>query len=426
VYIQDQYTVAMPGNKRSAAIILITALFFLWGFALNLNPILIPHLKKACQLTDTQSALVDSALYIAYFLLAIPAGKFMKKYSFKSGIIFGLILFAGGAFLFYPASISRIYSFFLGAIFIMGCGMAFLETAANPYIIVLGDPDTATQRINFAQSFNGLAASIAPLVGGLFILSGKTLSSDQKSFMSPAQLNEYLNHEAAAVQLPYLVIGLVVLSVAVMIYRTKLPEITNVDSSLEIEGSIYKEKNLMFGVLAQFFYVGAQACVSSFFIRFSGKVAAMGEKSAAFYLFIALMGFMVGRFVGTALIRFFSAAKLLAIYSIINMSLLILSVSLHGKFPVYALMGVEFFMSIMFPTIFSLGIRGLGSKTKEGSSLLIMAIVGGAVFPVIMGRVSDMSSIQTAYLVPAVCFIVVLLFALRNLNVEKLKLSMSH
>ena len=416
----------MPGNKRSAAIILITALFFLWGFALNLNPILIPHLKKACQLTDTQSALVDSALYIAYFLLAIPAGKFMKKYSFKSGIIFGLILFAGGAFLFYPASISRIYSFFLGAIFIMGCGMAFLETAANPYIIVLGDPDTATQRINFAQSFNGLAASIAPLVGGLFILSGKTLSSDQKSFMSPAQLNEYLNHEAAAVQLPYLVIGLVVLSVAIMIYRTKLPEITNVDSSLEIEGSIYKEKNLMFGVLAQFFYVGAQACVSSFFIRFSDKVAAMGEKSAAFYLFIALMGFMVGRFVGTALIRFFSAAKLLAIYSIINMSLLILSVSLHGKFPVYALMGVEFFMSIMFPTIFSLGIRGLGSKTKEGSSRLIMAIVGGAVFPVIMGRVSDMSSIQTAYLVPAVCFIVVLLFALRNLNVEKLKLSMSH
>jgi FHS family L-fucose permease-like MFS transporter len=416
----------MPENKRSAAIVLITALFFLWGFALNLNPILIPHLKKACQLTDTQSALIDSALYIAYFLLAIPAGKFMKKYSFKSGIIFGLILFAGGAFLFYPASISRVYSFFLGAIFIMGCGMAFLETAANPYIIVLGDPATATHRINFAQSFNGLAASVAPLVGGMFILSGKSLSSEQKSFMSPAQLNDYLNHEAAAVQLPYLVIGLVVLSVAIMIYRTKLPEITDVDSSLEIEGSIFKEKNLMFGVLAQFFYVGAQTCVSSFFIRFSDKVAGMGEKSAALYLFIALMGFMIGRFVGTALIRYFPAAKLLVIYSIINMALLILAVSLHGKFPVYALMGVEFFMSIMFPTIFSLGIRGLGSKTKEGSSLLIMAIVGGAVFPVIMGRVSDMSSIQTAYLVPAVCFIVVILFALKNLDIEKLKLSMSH
>jgi FHS family L-fucose permease-like MFS transporter len=416
----------MPANKRSAAIILITALFFLWGFALNLNPILIPHLKKACQLTDTQSAFVDSALYIAYFLLAVPAGKFMKKYSFKNGIIFGLILFALGAFLFYPASISRIYSFFLAAIFVMGCGMAFLETAANPYIIVLGDSKTATQRINFAQSFNGLAASIAPLVGGMFILSGKTLSSEQKSFMTAPQLNEYLNHEAAAVQLPYVIIGLVVLSVAAMIYRTPLPEITDVDSSLEIEGSIFKEKNLMFGVLTQFFYVGAQTCVSSFFIRFSDKVAGMGEKSAALYLFIALMGFMIGRFVGTALFRFFPAAKLLAVYSVINMVLLILAVSLHGKLPVYALMGVEFFMSIMFPTIFSLGIRGLGSKTKEGSSFLIMAIVGGAVFPVIMGRVSDMSSIQTAYLVPALCFIVVILFALRNIDAEKLKLSVSH
>jgi FHS family L-fucose permease-like MFS transporter len=391
-----------------------------------MNSTLIPHLKKACQLTDTQSAFIDSALYIAYFLLAVPAGKFMKKFSFKGGILFGLILFAIGAFLFYPASISRVYSFFLGAIFIMGCGMAFLETAANPYIIVLGDPATATQRINFAQSFNGLAASLAPLIGGLFILSGKTLTAEQKSSMSSSQLNDYLNHEAAAVQVPYLVIGLVVSIVAFLVYRTTLPEITDVDDSLEIEGSIFREKNLMFGVLAQFFYVGAQTCISSFFIRFSDKVAGLDEKTASFFLFIALMGFMIGRFVGTALIRFISAAKLLVAYSVINMALLILAVSLEGRLPVYALMGVEFFMSIMFPTIFSLSIRGLGSKTKEGSSLLIMSIVGGAVFPVIMGRVSDISSIQTAYIVPAICFIMVLLFAWKNINVEKLKLSMAH
>jgi len=416
----------MPSNKRSTAIILITALFFLWGIALNMNSILIPHLKKACQLTDTQSAFIDSALYIAYFLLAVPAGKFMKKYSFKGGILFGLILFALGAFLFYPASISRVYGFFLGAIFIMGCGMAFLETAANPYIIVLGDPATATQRINFAQSFNGLAASIAPLIGGMFILSGKTLSAEQKLSMSPNQLNEYLNHESAAVQIPYLVIGLVVSLVAFLVYRTPLPEISDVDNSLEMEGPIFREKNLMFGVLAQFFYVGAQTCISSFFIRFSDKVAGLDEKTASFFLFIALMGFMVGRFVGTALIRFFSAARLLVVYSIINMVLLLLAVSLHGKLPVYALMGVEFFMSIMFPTIFSLSIRGLGTKTKEASSLLIMSIVGGAVFPVIMGRVSDASSIQTAYIVPAACFIMVLFFAVKNINVEKLKLSMAH
>jgi MFS transporter, FHS family, L-fucose permease len=416
----------MPANKGSTAVILITALFFLWGFALNLNPILIPHLKKACQLSDTQSAFIDSASYIAYFLLAVPAGLFMKKYGYKGGIILGLMLFALGTFLFYPASVTRSYVFFLAALFVIASGLAFLETAANPYITVLGDPATSTQRLNFAQSFNGLAASIAPLIGGMFILSGKTLTAQEQSSMNPEQLNNYLNHEAAAVQIPYLIIGLVVLSVTFLLYKTHLPEIVETDNSLEIEGSIFKEKNLMFGVLAQFFYVGAQVCISSFFIRFSERVAGLEEKSAAFFLFIALLGFMIGRFIGTALIRFIAAPKLLAVYSIINMGLLLLAVVAHGKFPVYALMGVEFFMSIMFPTIFSLGIRGLGSKTKEGSSLIIMSIVGGAVFPVIMGRVSDASSIQTAYLVPATCFIVVLLFALKNIDVEKLKLSISH
>jgi len=416
----------MPANKKSSAVILITALFFLWGFALNLNPILIPHLKKACQLTDTQSAFIDSASYIAYFLLAVPAGLFMKKYGYKGGIIIGLLLFAIGAFLFYPASIARSYAFFLTALFIIASGLAFLETAANPYISVLGDPATSTHRLNFAQSFNGLAASLAPIIGGTFILSGKTLSASQQSAMSSDQLNLYLNHEAASVQIPYLIIGLVVLSVAFLLYKTHLPEIVEEDNSLEIEGSIFKEKNLMFGVLAQFFYVGAQVCVSSFFIRFSGRVAGLEEKSAAFFLSIALFGFMIGRFIGTALIRYISAAKLLAAYSVINMGLLTLAVFTHGRIPVYALIGVEFFMSIMFPTIFSLGIRGLGSKTKEGSSLLIMSIVGGAIFPVIMGRVSDASSIQTAYLVPAVCFIVVLLFALKNRDIEKLKLSIAH
>jgi MFS transporter, FHS family, L-fucose permease len=416
----------MVSNKKSTAVILITALFFLWGFALNLNPILIPHLKKACQLTDTQSAFIDSASYIAYFLLAVPAGLFMKKYGYKGGILLGLMLFATGAFLFYPASVTRSYAFFLTALFIIASGLAFLETAANPYISVLGDPATSTRRLNFAQSFNGLAASIAPLIGGTFILSGKTLSSGEQSAMSPGQLKTYLDHEAAAVQIPYLIIGIVVLSVAFLLYKTHLPEIVEEDNSLEIEGSIFKEKNLMFGVLAQFFYVGAQVCISSFFIRFSERVAGLEEKSAAFFLFIALFGFMIGRFIGTALMKYIPAPKLLAGYSIINMGLLILAFFGHGKFPVYALIGVEFFMSIMFPTIFSLGIRGLGSKTKEGSSLIIMAIVGGAVFPVMMGRVSDASNIQTAYLVPAACFIVVFLFALKNFDIEKLKLSITH
>ncbi len=415
----------MDKKNYGFAIALITSLFFLWGFALNLNPILIPHLKKACRLTDTQSAFIDSASYIAYFLLAFPAGKFMEKFGYKAGIILGLLLFAIGAFLFYPAAATRLYGFFLGALFIIACGLAFLETAANPYMTVLGDPATGTQRLNFAQSFNGLAAFMAPLLGGRFILSGKVLSAKDEAAMSSQQLNTYLNHEAAAVQIPYIIIGLVVLAVALFLWKTHLPEVKE-DNSLEIKGSIFKEKNLMLGVVAQFFYVGAQVCISSFFIRFSERVGGIDEKSAAYYLSGALLGFMVGRFAGTFFMRFVSPPRLLALYSVILIALLSVVVLTHGKFSVYSLVAVEFFLSIMFPTIFALSVRGLGSKTKEGSSLVIMSIVGGAVFPVIMGKVSDASNIQTAYIVPGICFFVILYFAIKNISIENIKLAAAH
>lgn len=413
-------------KKNTFAVALIISLFFLWGFALNLNPILIPHLKKACQLTDTQSAFIDSASYIAYFLLAIPAGKVMKRFGYKWGIVIGLLLFAVGSFLFYPAASTRSYVFFLGALFIIASGLAFLETAANPYITVLGDPEGAAGRINFAQSFNGLAATLAPFLGGLFILSGESLSPEQEAAMSPAQLNHYLDMEAASVQIPFLIIGAVVLLVAIFLIRTPLPEIEENDQEVGHEGSLLKHKNLMFGVVAEFFYVGAQVCISSFFIRFAEQVAGIPEKPAAMYLSGALLGFMAGRFIGTFLMRYIAPAKLLALYSLINIVLVLAAVVLDGYASVYSLIGVLFFMSIMFPTIFSLSIRGLGSKTKEGSSLLIMAIVGGAFFPVIMGKLSDMTNIHLAYIVPVFAFIVIFFFALRNLGVKKLTLSQAH
>lgn len=416
----------MPSTANNRfAIILLTSLFFLWGFALHLNPILIPHLKKACQLSDVQSAFIDSASYIAYFLMAIPAGQFMKKFGYKGGIILGLLLFAAGAFLFYPAAATRSYAFFLTALFIIACGLAFLETAANPYITVLGDPETATHRLNFAQSFNGLAATLAPLIGGMFILSGQSYTPRQEAAMPPEQLNTYLQNEADSVQIPFIIIGLVVLLVALFIWRTRLPDIAE-DEDGHVEKSIFKEKNLMWGVIAQFFYVGGQVCVSSFFIRFSKRVAGIEEKQAAMFLSAALLGFMAGRFIGTFLMRYIAPAKLLAAYSIINMGLLTLAIVTQGKVAVYALIGVEFFMSIMFPTIFSLSIHGLGAKTKEGSSLVIMAIAGGAVFPVIMGRLSDATNIQTSYIVPAVCFIAVFYFAVKNLKVRDIQLTVAH
>ena len=406
--------------------ILITALFFLWGFAHNLNPILIPHLKKACQLTDFQSSLIDSSFFIGYFAMALPAGFLLNRYGYKRGIVLGLLIFALGAFLFYPAAQVREFGFFLGALFIIASGLTLLETAANPYITVLGDPATATQRINLAQSFNGLAATLAPLLGGKFILSGMSLTEGELNAMAPAELDAYLNHEASSVQIPYLVIGLVVLAVAWLVSRVHLPDMAEEAQEASPEKtSIFAQKQLVRGVVAQFFYVGAQVCISSFFIRFLEKTAGIDEKTAAIYLSIALLAFMIGRFTGTFLMRYVSPRVLLAGYSVANFVLLVVAINTEGMVPVHALIAVEFFMSIMFPTIFSLSIQGLGPHTKLGSSLLIMSVVGGAFFPVLMGALSDRSSIQTAYSVPTACFLVILYFALRTKQTNE-KVSMAH
>ena len=410
----------MQKQNYTIPFIAITSLFFLWGLAHNFNPILIPHLKKACQLTDLQSALIDSAFYVGYFVMALPAGFVMKKLGYKSGIILGLLLFAFGAFLFYPAAEFRTYGLFLLALFIIASGLTFLETAANPYVTILGSPSTATQRLNLSQSFNGFAAFLAPLIGSMFVLSGKNLSNAQKTSLSADDLDTYLTLEAKAVQIPYLVIGIVVLVVALIIWKISFPEIKQEKEGENFSDSksIFSNSNLMLGVAAQFFYVGAQVCVSSFFIRFLGQNAGIGEKAAAGYLSAALLGFMVGRFIGTFLMRFIAPKHLLALYSFINIVLLAAAIYVGGSFSIYALIGVEFFMSIMFPTIFSLSIQGLGSKAKLGSSLVIMAIAGGAVFPAIMGHVSDLTSIRTAFIVPALCFFVVLFFALKTNSTE--------
>lgn len=406
-------------QKFTAPIVLITSLFFLWGFAHNLNPILIPHLKKACQLSDFQSAFVDSAFFIAYFTMALPAGYYLRRFGYKSGIVLGLLLFAAGAFLFFPAASTRAYGLFLVALFVIASGLTFLETAANPYIAVLGPPETATQRLNFAQSFNGLAATLAPLMGGTFILSGKTLTAVEDASLSENELQAFLQAEADAVKIPYLVIGAVVLLVAVLVFRTQLPHIDEAgNGAVKDRGarSIFVNSNFVFGVVALFFYVGAQVSVVSFFIRFSGQVADIPEKTAATLLSVALLGFMAGRFVGTWLMRFVPPAKLLAGFALANVGFTLFSVGMDGLSAVYAMMGVTFLMSIMFPTIFSLAIQGLGERTKQGSSVLIMAIVGGALLPLLMGWLSDQFTIQTAYLVPAACFAIVLLFAFRNMR----------
>lgn len=416
-------------SRYKLPVILITSLFFLWGFAHNLNPILIPHLKKACQLTDMQSALIDSSFFIAYFIIAYPAGAFMKKYGYKGGIVLGLLLFALGAFLFYPAAAIRNFGLFLLALFVIASGLTFLETAANPYINALGDESKATSRLNFAQSFNGLAATLAPLAGATFILSGNKVPQRLNHSMSAEALNNYLHKEASAVQLPYVIIGVVVLLVAVLIWKTALPEIVESDNTPVANGNLWKEKDFVRGVLAQFFYVGAQVGVGSFFIRYAGYVNGMDEKVAAMYLSAALFAFMVGRFIGTLLMQYIAAARLLLLYSVIGIVLLSVVITNKSMAGIYALVALQFFMSIMFPSIFSLSLAGLGPKTKQASSFLIMSIVGGAVLPLLMGRVSDLFNIKTAYVVPALCFVAVTYFAIRLVagrEVKKIKVQLSH
>ncbi len=411
-------------NKKPStklALVLIISLFFLWALTGNLLPSLIPHLKKACQLNDFQSAFIDSAYWIAYFLVAIPAAMVMRRTSYKTGIIAGLVMAAFGAICFYPAAETRQFGMFLGALFLIASGMTFLETAANPYITILGDEKTSTQRLNFAQAFNGLGAFVAAFFLSKIVLSGTEYTPEQmEALAANGALQQYLASEADRVKMPYLGIAAVLLLVALMIYLVKLPEVKEEkDVSFKLDFSVFRIPHFRNAVIVQFFYVGAQVCISSFFIRYSRYSANIAETEATNYLGYLLLSFMLGRYVGTFLMQKIAPQTLLAIYSAINILLMIYIVMVGGRISVYAFMGVEFFMSIMFPTIFALGIKNLGSHTKMASSYMVMSIVGGALIPLALGYISNEVNIQVAYAVPLVCFFVILYYGWKGYKVKE-------
>lgn len=401
-------------NKRYLfPLVLVTSLFFFWGFIHNLDPILIPHLKKVFTLNDLETAFVDFSVFIAYFIMALPAGYFMRRYGYKNGIITGLVLFALGSFLFIPAANTQMYIFFLGALFVIACGLTFLETAANPYVTILGPSNTATQRLNFSQSFNGLAAFMAPVVGGKFILSDEGHSEAALAAMPLTEKNAYLMQEAASVKAPYAILGILICILIVLVAFTKLPDIKHEEEAAE-GGSVKKafaHRHLKWAVIAQFFYVGAQVCILSFFIRFATTSAGITQIEASWYAGGAGLAFMIGRFAGTFLMQYIIPNRLLMLYAFINVLLSVVAIFGSGMITVYALMGIAFFMSVMFPTIFSLGISGLGHDTKIGSSLIVMSIVGGAFLPLGLGYISDLTgNIQYGYVVPLLCFAVVFIY----------------
>jgi MFS transporter, FHS family, L-fucose permease len=396
-------------QKFIIPLLLVTSLFFLWGVANNLNDILIKQFKKAFELSDFQSGLVQSAFYFGYFVVAIPAAMFMRKRGYKAGILFGLSLYALGAFLFYPASEFRSYQFFLFALFVIATGLAFLETAANPYITALGSPEKAAFRLNLAQAFNPIGSIIGILIGQKFIFSGVEYSQEELAKLSVTDLESYHYAEATAVQTPYLIIGLVVCLFIVFIWLTKFPVIKEEESTNVEKRSLKKLfgiRHYRWAVIAQFFYVGAQVGVWSFLIRYAqSAVTDLPEKDAATYLTYSLIIFMVGRFVGTALLNSIDSGKLLGIFALFSLFLVgVAIVSGGGYLGIWALVLTSFFMSIMFPTIFTLGLSGLGEGAKLGASLIVMAIIGGAVLTAIMGLLSDFHGIMAAHVVPLICF----------------------
>ncbi|AOC96398.1 MULTISPECIES: L-fucose:H+ symporter permease [Flavobacterium] len=414
----DQHEVPTEGGNQKQYLlpfILVTCLFFLWGMAHNLDSVLIPHLKKACELNNRQSTLIDTSVFFAYFIMAIPAGMLIKRFGYKNSIITGLLVFAIGAFLFVPAANTRTYELFLFALFVIGCGLTILETSANPYAAILGPAESSSKRLNLAASFNGLAAMVAPIVGSLFILSGTNHTKEQMDAMPEAEKAAYLLGEAASVKMPYIVLGSILVLVAVIFYFVQLPSMKATHSEAEIKPgffSVLKFRHLSWGVIAQFFYVGAQVCITSFFIRIAQQGAGLDEKTAGYYLGVYGFLFMAGRFIGTFFLRFVKDYVLLSIYCVISVLLCLVAIYGSGIVVIYALGGIGFFMSIMFPTIFSLGIKGLKSNTETGSSWLVMSIVGGAIIPYGMGTLIDMNhdDIQSGYIIPLVCFLIILSF----------------
>jgi FHS family L-fucose permease-like MFS transporter len=407
-------------HRRLLPFVLIVALFFLWGVANNLNDVLIAHFKTLFTLSDFGAGLIQSAFYLGYFCLAIPAALFMRAYGYRAAVLTGLILYGAGALLFWPAASAQSYPFFLIALFVIAAGLGFLETSANPLIARLGSAESASQRLNLAQAFNPLGSITGVLIGRSFILSSATPGVAALAAMPPAELAAYRAGEAAAVQLPYLVIGLVVLAWAVLIRLTRFPAVATARDVDEGVGAaadfraLLGEPRLLVGVVAQFFYVGAQVGVWSFLIRYTAvALPGAGNRTGATYLTVSLVLFMIGRFAGAALMSRFRPLPLLSLFAALAAACCLVATAFGDGVGVAALVASSFFMSIMYPTIFAEAVNGLGPRTKPAAAVLVMAIVGGAVFPAAMGLVSDRTgSIINAMLVPAACFAVVLLFGL--------------
>src|SRR5215469_14971695 len=405
----SRVSVAAPAENYTRPLAIVTTLFFMWGFLTCLNDILVPHLKSIFDLSYARVMLIQFAFFSAYFLCSIPWSKVVNAIGYQKTMVAGLLCMAAGAFLFLPAASSASFALFLGALIVLATGITGLQVAANPYVVVLGKPETASSRLDLTQAFNSLGTTIAPKLGGLLILAAAPLTIEEMKALSPTALHLYRVQEAASVKMPYTVIGIALLLLATLIATSKLPTIEHAEYRPEAAGgdSVWKHPNLFFGALGIFAYVGAEVSIGSFLVNYFGipEIAGFSAKTAAGFVSFYWGGAMIGRFLGAGLLRRFKPGRLLALFAVCAAVLMSASMLLGGHASMWTILAVGCFNSVMFPTIFSLGVAELGPLTGTGSGLMNMAIVGGAILPVIQGIIADHIGIHHAFLLPVICYV---------------------
>src|ERR1700736_2925305 len=417
--VSDTRNVAAPsgaGSNYGAPLAVVTTLFFMWGFLTCLNDILVPHLKPIFDLNYRQIMLVQFAFFGAYFLFSIPSAKIIDWIGYQRSMVVGLLTMGLGAFLFVPAASAPSYPLFLAALVVLAAGITCLQVAANPYVTVLGKPETASSRLNLTQAFNSLGTFLAPFFGGLLILSAAPKTMTDIRAMAPDVLQAYRLHEAASVKTPYVGLGIALVVLAVAIGSFKLPKIEHAQHKVgeKVNDSIWRHPNLIFGAIAIFVYVGGEVAIGSFLVNYFGQpeIGGLTEKVAASFVAFYWGGAMVGRFIGSAILQKVSTRGLLGVCAVCAASLVAVSMLTTGHFAMYSIILVGFFNSIMFPSIFTLGVAELGPLTGDGSGIMIMAIVGGAIIPVMQGAIADRIGIHHAFFLPVICYLYILFFAL--------------
>ena len=414
---------ATRNGNNTTPLIIVTILFFMWGLLTSLNDVLIPHLKSVYTLTYVQAMLVQFCFFSAYFIVSLPAGMLIKKIGYQNGAVTGLIIAASGCALFYPAATNG-YWVFLIAFFIMASGITILQVAANPYVTVLGAEKTASSRLTLTQAFNSLGTAVGPFFGGLLILSGAALTIDQLNLLPEAEQLAYRAQEAASVQLPYLGLAAALVGLALFFAFAKLPKIEHFDdeaSKHATDRSLLSHKGLVLGAIGIFLYVGGEVSIGSFLVSFLGEanIASLKPADAAKYVAYYWTGAMIGRFIGFAVMRVVSPGKALAFNATAAILLILTAVFGNGSLAMWAIIAVGLFNSIMFPTIFSMALHNLGKFTGQGSGVLCMAIVGGALVPLLQGALADTFGLQISFLLPAACYLYIMYFGVKYAGIYK-------